>query len=247
MSAAMDTATFNLSALADRLLAEGRKTDFAMKIRAAVDAHSIKADLTLAGEACTTLAFLADQPQAMPANMKDTAQAALLSYAILLYVRATKSNSEARRTYDLRSKLSAEEKQVHAELCDLRDKAVAHFGTGGSYVGNWTVEVAIADVVGDGVRPAVASRRLVLDRTLLRRARFQISRALEIMGNEHGKRMNVLTDAFEAECRADPVFYKEVEQHPFNLAIFLGGDDQAAQARTGRISGGQTRGRLSHS
>lgn len=156
--------TFNLTALSERLLREGRKTDLGYKIRSAVDARSIQVDLMLALEACDALTFSLDNDTRQPPHFRETSEAALLSYIVILYARATKSDSDARKSYDPRSKFTDDEKDVHTELCDLRDKAVAHFGFGGSYIGNWTVELAILDVVGANARPAIKTRRLVADR-----------------------------------------------------------------------------------
>lgn len=44
-------------------------------------------------------------------------EASLLSNAIVLYARATKTKSKERKDYDLRAKFSPEEKIVHRELC----------------------------------------------------------------------------------------------------------------------------------
>lgn len=200
----------------------------------------------LAHEACNSLAFSLDNPMQQPANFRETSEAALLSYIVLLYARATKTESDVRKQYDPRPKFTADEKKVHAELCDLRDKAVAHFGYGGSYTGDWTIELAMFEVDGTDVLPAIITRRLVVDRGLLARARAQISRALEVIEPVCMKRIKAFTDAINAECAADPEFYKEVHQHPLNLAILLGGEDQAAQMKAGRRPGGQTRSAFGH-
>ena len=239
-------AAFNLSAFAARLLKEGRKIDLAAKIRNAVDARSIEVDLMIAHEACSALAFSFDNSMQQPAHFRETSEAALLSYIVVLYARATKTNSDERKQYDPRSRFTSEEKAVHTELCDLRDKAVAHFGYGGSYKGDWTIELAVLEVEGTHALPAIITRRLIVDRNLLARASAQILRALEVIRPVCVERINAFTDAINAECTADPEFYKEVQQHPLNLAIFLGGEDQAAQMKAVRQPGGQARGAFGH-
>jgi len=220
MKAVVVDQAYNLTALAQRLLKEGRKLDLANKILGAVDARSIAVDLTIALEACDALAFSLDNAMQQPANFRETTEAALLSYLVILYARATKSSSDIRKQYDPRPKFNADEKQVHTELCDLRDQAIAHFGRGGSYTGDWTVELAILDI-DHTVRAAVVTRRLVVDRALLYRAKAQIARALEIINPLCTSRINLFIDAINAECVADPAFHKEVSQHPLNIAIFL--------------------------
>jgi hypothetical protein len=239
-------AFYNLTAFADRLVGEGRKIDLAWKIRNAVDPKSIEVDLVLASDACDALAFSLDNPMQQPANFRETSEAALFSYIVVLYARATKSESDVRKQYDPRSKFNAEEKKAHLELCDLRDKAVAHFGHGGSYVGNWNTELAVADSNYIGVRPAIITRRLIVDRKLLVRARNHILRTLEIIIPVCVKRIEDFTDALNAEFETDPNFYEEVQQHPLNAAIFLGGAEQVAQMRAGRAAG-HARGSFGHS
>ena len=238
-------AVFNLSAFAERLLREKRKVALAFTIKNAVDSRSLQVDLIFSLEACDALAFSLDNRMDQPADFRETSEAALMSYIVLLYARATKTESEVRKQYDPRSRFTAAELKVHKELCDLRDNAVAHFGTGGSYVGDWVRELAVMDVVDFVARPAIITRRLIVDRPLLTRARAQITRALEIIRPVCVKRMKALTDEIDKECAADPEFYKEVHQHPLNAVLFLGGEEQAARMRQGRAQG-QARGAFGH-
>lgn len=239
-------ATYNLSALATRLLSEGRKLDLASKIKGVVDSRSIEVDLMIAFEACDALSYSLDHPMNQPERFRETSEAALMSYIVLLYARATKTDSNERKQYDPRAKFTPEQKDIHKELCDLRDHAVAHFGFGGSYNGDWVREVAILDVADFAARPATMTRRLVVDRALLSRARVQISTALELIRPVCVKRMNYMTEAIDREAARDPDFYKEIHQHPLNAAIFLGGQEQAEQMRLGREHG-QARGAFGHS
>lgn len=168
-----------------------------------------------------------------------------MSYVVVLYARATKSTSKVRKQYDPRSLFTSDELKVHKELCDLRDYAVAHFGKGGSYVGNWVIEIAVMDVADGVPKAAVATHRQIADRPLLARARVQISRALEIIEPVAKGRINAFTDAINAESAADPEFYKEVHQHPLNPVLFFGGEGQVESLRQGRARG-QARGAFGH-
>lgn len=140
--------TFNLTALADRLFAEKRLLPLADKIRRARDLHSLSADLAMALESLDALDALLKVPTATDDFGKIITESALLSNALVLYVRATKTTSNERGGFDLRSRFSEEEKVAHEELSDLRDKAIAHFGSGGSYRGEWQAELVILQFKG---------------------------------------------------------------------------------------------------
>ena len=241
----VNDAMFNLSDLAARLVKEQRKLDFAGKIRAAVDAQSLKVDLMLALEASDALKFSFDHSTGQPTQFREASEAALMSYVVLLYARATKSNSKIRKQYDPRPSFTPDELKVHTELCDLRDTAVAHFGKGGSYVGNWVIELAILDVADGVPKAAVATRRQIVDRRLLARARAQIGRALQIFEPVAQERINALTEAINVESSADPEFQKEIQQHPLNQELFFGGKDEVEKLRHGRVAG-QARGAFGH-
>ena len=236
--------TFNLSAFADRLIAEKRKLDLADKIKKAVGLQSISVDLRIALEACDALAFSLDTPMNQPAEFRETSEAALMNYIVLLYARAAKTSSQERKQFDPLPYFDDAEKKVHKELCDLRDGAVAHYGTGGSYVGNWVREFAVIEI-GPTARVGVLSRRQIIDRSLLKRARAHIARTMEIIDPIAVKRIDAVTNALNAECSADPEFYKEVRAHPLNVELFLGNAEQVIEMQN-TPSGGRSRGSFGH-
>lgn len=236
--------TFNLSAFADSLIAEGRKLDLAWKIRHAVGLQSISVDLRIAFEACETLEYSLDTPMNQPPEFRETSEAALMNYIVLLYARAAKTSSEERQQFDPLPFFDDDEKKVHKEICDLRDRAVAHYGTGGSYVGNWVREIAVMEV-GGTVRTGAVSRRQIIDRSLVKRAKVQIARAMEIVDPIVGKKIDAITDALNAENEADPEFWREVHIHPINMSLFLGGAEQVVEMQ-GTPSGGRNRGAFGH-
>src|SRR5689334_14863127 len=138
----MADSTFNLTALSERLFAEGRLMPLAGKIKDALDMTSAHTDLVIALETLDALdALLAAPPT--DDTPRAAAESALLSAAVVLYARATKTQSDARKTFDKSTNFTAEEKAVHQELVDLRDDAIAHFGPGGSYRGMWQAEAVI--------------------------------------------------------------------------------------------------------
>jgi hypothetical protein len=239
-----DVATFNLSAFAERLFREGRKLNVAHAIKKAVDLQSISVDLRIALEACDALVFSLDTPMNQPSEFRETSEAALMNYIVLLYARAAKTSSDERKQYDPRASFTPEELAVHTELCDLRDGAVAHYGTGGSYVGNWVREIAVLEV-GPTARTGLVSRRQIIDRPLIKRAREQIARTMEIVDPIVAKRIDDITNALNAESTADPEFYKEVHSHPINMQIFLGNAEQVVEMQN-TPGGGRNRGGFGH-
>ncbi len=226
-------AAFNLSALADRLRREGRYHALAGKIQAAVDMVSIEVDLMLALDTCDAIDFSIQTAVGETEQMRRAIESALLAHVVVLYSRATKTTSKARKSYDPRSKFTAEELMVHQELCDLRDMAVAHFGKGGSYSGNWTLEYAVLEFNGARAQTSVISRRLSLDQYLADRARKQIVRTLKIVEEISRARINDMTEALDAAKIDDPEFEAEVTKHPINLTVFVGGEDEASRMKAG--------------
>ncbi len=230
---------FNLSALANQLLEEKRQLPLAHKIKAAVDSSSRQVDLLMALDACDALRFSLDCPMKQPPRFREASDAALLSHVVLLYARATKTGSTSRSQYDPRKLLNSDELRVHEELCDLRDDAVAHFGKGGSYLGTWVEEVLVLDTAAAKV--ATITRRQVVDRFLLARARAQISRVLELLEPRARQAIDVVTEALNAEL-ADPSILEAVQRHLINKQLF--GDEEQFESLRRR---GQQQGRARNS
>jgi hypothetical protein len=172
-------------------------------------------------------------------------EAALLSNAVILYARGTKTTSRERKNFDLISKFTDEEKTVHAELCDLRDSAIAHFGSGGSYRGEWQVELVVLQFKDGEGKPGVATRRKAIDKLLLQRARKQIETAHAFLRSEALAKLGEVTVELNRAAEHDPEFYKEFEQHPLNLPIFLASPN-AAQAAFDAFEVGYAKGTTRH-
>src|SRR5436190_7339092 len=224
--------TFNLTALADRLFAEKRLLPLADKIRRARDLHSLSADLAMALESLDALDALLKAPTARDDYIKIITESALLNNALILYVRATKTTSQERGGFDLRSRFSEEEKVAHEELSDLRDKAIAHFGSGGSYRGEWQAELVILQFKGEDAKPGVVTRRKTVDRKLAMRARKQIEAAHALLRALSLQKLGEVTDELNKAAAEDPEFHREISRHPLNLNIFLASPDAGEMARS---------------
>lgn len=93
------------------------------------DAHSAHTDLSIAVDMLDAMrAATTADPRELP--WVNDARNALFLSAVVLYARATKSDSDHRHRLDLNPYFNESEKSEHKWLCDLRDKALAHFGPG---------------------------------------------------------------------------------------------------------------------
>ncbi|EPR17739.1 hypothetical protein M527_15510 [Sphingobium indicum IP26] len=237
--------TYNLSAFADRLFAEKQLLPLANQIRRARDLHSLSTDLVMAMESIDALEAELTVAADPDDHRKLITESALLNNALVLYVRATKTESKERGGFDLRARFGDEEKVVHKELSDLRDSAIAHFGSGGSYGGEWQAELVILQFSGAEAKVGVVTRRQTVDRNLVRRARQQIETALNLMRAVYYEKLAEITASIEAEAAADAEFSEEIHRHPLNLDLFMKSAD-AADAARGSFGSGYAMGSVSH-
>lgn len=237
--------TFNLSALADRLSAENRMLSLVGKIRRSRDLHSLCTDLVMALESLNVFESQLKAPTDPNDHGKLITESALLNNAIILYVRATKTDSAERGGFDLRSRFNSAEKVIHKELSDIRDKAIAHFGSGGSYDGEWQAELVILQFNGPEAKTAVITRRQTIDRNLARRARTQIVTALNLLRTLYFEKLGEVTDEINGTVESDLDFYKEIKPHSLNLDLFMK-SSEAADAARASFDTGYAKGIVSH-
>ena len=237
--------TFNLTALADRLFAERRLLPLAGKIQRALELHSLSTDLEMARESLEALNVLLKEPATPDDFKKIITESALLNNALVLYGRATKTSSKQRDGFDLRSRFSDDEKVTHKELTDLRDHAIAHFGSGGTYSGEWQAELVFLQCKCDEAKPGVATRRQMVDRKLVERARKQIEAGLAILRALSLAKLDEVTDEINKARDADPEFHRELSRHPLNLDIFLASPDAGELARSS-LDQGHMKGTVRH-
>ena len=236
------TRTFNLSRLASRLRLERRHIKLAGMIEKAVNLFSLHSDMKMAAESIKALSVLMSTPADPNDHQRRVTELALMNHAIVLYVRATKTKSKMRASFDLRSRFDQGQQDSHKELCDIRDDAIAHFGEGGSYAGEWQSELAILHLANDKPLPAVVSRRQTFDRLLVNRAKNQIDFAREMLVVVYNQTLRRVAEEISIAAVADNQFYKELEQHPLNLDVFMksieAADAVRASHRPGQIASG---------
>lgn len=234
-------ATFNLSALGERLFAEKRHLALAGKIKEMVRYHSLRTDLIMAEETCEALADLLGAKSTNPRQA--IVETALLSNAIVLYARATSTSSNERAPFSLEPFFNENQKVVHREMVDLRNDAIAHYGSGGSYAdqGMWKAEVGIMHMRETDGKVGVATRRLTVDRQLFERVQSQIMFARVTVERIYAEKCNLVTDEIDRVSEVDPDIDLEIGKHPMNLDVFLASKEAGDQAResfdTGYTSG----------
>lgn len=228
---AVSLPTFNLTALSDRLFRERRHLKLAGLIRDAVRHHSVRTDLMIAQKSCEALDALRAEPMGGP--HLSTIELSLLHNAIMHYARALKTVSDDRKPVDILHILTPEQRAVHDEITDLRDDAVAHFGEGGSYGGIWKAELCLFQIREDGAgKVGTSSRRIALDRALIRRIADQVAVALAYVDPLALAKIEAITAEIDVIGPTDPNFALEIGKHPLNLEIYLASTDAADAART---------------
>jgi hypothetical protein len=233
--------TIDLGALARHLAGENRHRRLVGAIEKVVACHSLRSDLDIARETLDALDGLLSVELESRETKRRIVEHALLCSAVVLYARATKTTSRSRRGFDPRAQFSDAQKAVHREICDLRDDAIAHFGTGGTYQGEWQSETAILQCLDGRWKVGTTTRRLSVDKPLTKRLRRQIDAALGIIQAEYRRRNDAVAVALD-EANADPEFASLLTSFPMDLGAFLKDPDAAVKALRGFHDGGLVKG-----
>lgn len=103
-----------------------------------MDLDSTRRDLS---DAAHALEILSDLDEGQPFGVQDDDVGmlgrALLVQAVTLYVRATKTRSNARKPVAISEAFSKDERAVHQRICNIRDDALAHYGVGMDELRPW--------------------------------------------------------------------------------------------------------------
>lgn len=178
MSEAEDLPVLDLTSGIEALPDEPRYVKLKGLAKHALAAASARMDLTMALEAANALADRCDPMKR--GGTTGAEAAALMTQAILLYSRATKTSSDYRTVFkQIEGGFSPTERVVHDEICSLRDGAFAHFGTGrreGEH--DWAEETLVLVPKPNGGMIASASRRATVDPFLVQRMTAHIAVAL---------------------------------------------------------------------
>ena len=216
----------DLGAAADGLPDQYRHV--AGSIRAFRDAHSAHTDISQALDMLQSVGPA--QTDADGGNpWAQHAVPALIYSAIVLYVRATKSSSDHRATFNLASDLPDRLKVVHDRLCLLRDGAIAHYGPGRVGAGRaWHEERVIIPLDHPGgMQLVAASRRVAFPPGLVEDATSLCQRMLIVAQREVEKRERKLVDIFDRDG-GDVELVRLVNQHRISLADVFPDSEGAA-------------------
>lgn len=128
-AASNDMRVVDLEAVVAAVSLQEERVRFASLVRRYHDAMSALNDLRDCQE---HLEALARHDPLQPADNQQhhLISGALLSQAIILYVRAAKTTSKHRTPLPLRAKMPLELVSAHERMVALRDNAIAHFGPG---------------------------------------------------------------------------------------------------------------------
>ena len=117
------------------------------------DICSIEADLRYARndlDLCVEIAQVGDQIKVLEQNVVDARPVgALFFQALVLYTRATKSQSRHRGMAPIVDLYHNEFKQLHSKITEIRDDIFAHFGPGTDHAGGFWSREAIVLCVND--------------------------------------------------------------------------------------------------
>jgi catechol 2,3-dioxygenase-like lactoylglutathione lyase family enzyme len=196
----------DLLAFADALCeVDGDATRIANLIRTTSDLHSAYSDLKMAADFATrALGFeQVEESLELPSDFVDDCCLALICSAIVFYARATQSESDHRKTFDIRPKLDPSELAEHRLICELRDDAIAHYGPG-----NLNEDVQLREdrifLPEGGQNLMFASRQMGRSTSLADLIRRQAQRALLIMLRLFQDREAKMVEALNVAIDANP-------------------------------------------
>jgi hypothetical protein len=154
----------------------------------------------------------------------------LVYSAIILYARATHSDSKHRVRINLTKHFTPAQKALHDRIVTLRNDALAHYGPGEISEGfAWNEERLVIPMD----RPAEArimlvSRRVGYAPGLPSEMAAHIARVLLMAQREVERRDTELTEALNATIDDDGGFFDLAVQHKIDLDDMFGGHPAAA-------------------
>lgn len=236
----------DLAAAADSLPDEHKTLKH--RIKQLRDSHSIQTDLTLAVEFIGTMQALKKNAAAKNAGgIAQNAFLALFYSSLLLYVRATKTQHDHRASFDFRAEYNDDQKIKHDVLCDLRDKALAHYGPGGRYVGPAFQKEGVFIPYYEGTHGRImnASHRLIIQPELISSLQQMTHRALMISERRTQALNQKVVDLVNTTAQQDAELLPLLRQHITDLSTFLGSEEAAHEVMTGSQVG-YHRGTVNH-
>ncbi|MDD1452708.1 hypothetical protein NHF48_020070 [Sphingomonas sp. H160509] len=152
--------SYDLSALASDLRRIGRHKPLVATIDRAFSTNSAFQDLKQARDALVLLKRVTstdDWKQPFSTDEAGTLAGSLFDTAIILYARATETKPVGRQPWFGTGKLDADQRVLHSSVMWIRNKELAHFGSGRPIDGTPMIEEAIA-LFNHGTKIGVAYR-----------------------------------------------------------------------------------------
>ena len=198
--------------------------------------QSCIADLSLAQHSCEALSQLGSIHTAMPPVHRTAVEHALTANAIVLYARATSTNSNKgeRGSVSINDRLSKEDKPDHEMILDLRDKVIAHVHPGEEVADSiWHHEKVFAVEDGQGWIPAAGTRRVQTEPATAKRLRKMIPLAQAILRVTYDRQIAALVDVLHQIGVEQSLF----ESHPLDPTTIFGSVEEARRSFQNRHRG----------
>ncbi|WP_434403365.1 hypothetical protein [Sphingobium sp. DN12] len=231
-------ARIDLIRLARHLTDTGGHPTLVKAIERAAAAGSIREDLRSALASLDQIVRIQEQSDAAPDGTpgwfdETTITGGLFVQAVVLYARATATTGD-RRPLLGEAKLTVEQRAIHDEAMDYRNKAIAHFGRGEAFSdGPLVKEAVLLSLYNDKGRP----KKQIGAYTTRAQHRIGFSARLatliEVRIDEIGARYQALFDAADAALeeavKADPDLGRALPGFEFNIDAFCTSPDTAAR------------------
>lgn len=148
---------------------------------------------------------------------------ALFVHVIMLYCKAVHSSTKARTKFDVLERYSAEQREAHLAVVNLRDRVIAHFGQGRDEVsGPWIEDHIVLWRDGGKYSYSYPSKRAAskgsVARSLYELIPVAIARIEEYGSARQDKLMTLLKEGMDR----NPRLRELIERHPFDEVTFFG-------------------------
>lgn len=220
---------YDLEEVAKGLSGQPAYRPFIEQIRRYRDAMSVQNDLR---ECQDCLDVLAQQNLNTP-SMEHAWQviiSALITRAIVLYVRATKTSSRHRTFVPVRTAMPPDLVPLHERMVSLRDNAIAHFGPGpGGTRPSWAREVVALRLDGDKASLVLPYSRTNIQTDLPSNLRSLLDYAIARVWELAGERADRLLEEVKRLWVSDGSFREILQSSLLDLRGFFNGDEAAVR------------------
>ena len=233
---------FDLSALAASVKGDKSLKSFAGVISSASSAYSARLDLGMSVECCTqAMDLIKNNSVVGPTKEIDLHLNCLISQAIILYARATKTSSYHRLQVDVHQQFTKEQLSDHQEFCGLRDDAIAHYGKAKHSDGiPWIEEKVLLITSPESTRTSFIAKRFNVSKALVQRVLDHVSVAFEILTKISQQRGELINKRLRDTLDNNPSFLLKLHKFIFDPTDFVGLDNLGyiKQAQTEHTSWG---------